>query len=252
MVALIPARAGSTRVPGKNTRRLNGHPVIAYTIAAARQSGVFTAVLVCTDDPEVAAIVGDYGATACVHRAPVPDDQPDQVWVEAALRAWRQEAFAILRPTSPFRGAATIRRAYRIFCQMNDCTDSLRAVRPVTEHPYKMWRSAGPVGYEPAYALIPLHPGAHPDGTPWHSSPTQSLPTFYVQTSALEMAWTRCVEGHGTIAGRKISPFLTTGLECVTIDTEADWDHVVALARAQPDGLPAVAVAGLSAVSPAV
>src|SRR5262249_9574458 len=61
-VALVPARAGSERVPGKNVHPLAGHPLIAYTIAAALQSGVFASVLVSTDSSEIAAIAGHYGA----------------------------------------------------------------------------------------------------------------------------------------------------------------------------------------------
>ena len=55
-VALIPARHGSKRVPGKNVRTLGGHPMLAYTIAAARASGVFEAVMVSTDSEEIARI----------------------------------------------------------------------------------------------------------------------------------------------------------------------------------------------------
>ncbi|NEP29359.1 MAG: acylneuraminate cytidylyltransferase family protein, partial [Moorea sp. SIO3I6] len=62
VVALIPARAGSKRVPGKNIRRLKGHPLIAYTIAAATQSQVFSAVIVSTDSEEVAEIARYYSA----------------------------------------------------------------------------------------------------------------------------------------------------------------------------------------------
>jgi len=48
-VALIPARRGSKRVPGKNVRLLNGHPTLAYTIVPALDSGVFDSVIVSTD-----------------------------------------------------------------------------------------------------------------------------------------------------------------------------------------------------------
>ena len=61
-VALIPARAGSKRVPHKNIAPLNGHPLIAYTICAARKSGVFDGVIVSTDSEEYAAIARHYGA----------------------------------------------------------------------------------------------------------------------------------------------------------------------------------------------
>ena len=49
IVALIPARSGSKRVPDKNIRPLAGHPVIAYTIAAAQGSGIFKDIIVSTD-----------------------------------------------------------------------------------------------------------------------------------------------------------------------------------------------------------
>jgi len=56
VVALIPARAGSVRVPGKNVRELAGHPLLAYSIAAARESGLFEAVLVSTDSEQTAEV----------------------------------------------------------------------------------------------------------------------------------------------------------------------------------------------------
>ena len=62
IVALIPARAGSKRVPDKNIRPLAGHPLIAYTIAAAIESNIFTDVIVSTDSQRYAEVVKHYGA----------------------------------------------------------------------------------------------------------------------------------------------------------------------------------------------
>jgi N-acylneuraminate cytidylyltransferase len=86
-VALIPARSGSKRVPGKNVRTLCGHPVIAYTIAAAVQSRAFSAVIVSTDDPDYAAIARRYGAEVPFLRPVLfaGDVSPDIEWVEHAL-----------------------------------------------------------------------------------------------------------------------------------------------------------------------
>ena len=64
IVALIPARAGSKRVPDKNVRPLAGHPLIAYTIAAALQSGIFAAVVVSTDSEQYRDAARHYGAEA--------------------------------------------------------------------------------------------------------------------------------------------------------------------------------------------
>jgi CMP-N-acetylneuraminic acid synthetase len=61
-VALVPARGGSKRVPNKNVRRLGLHPLIAYTIRPAIESGVFDAVVVSTDSRETAEIARHYGA----------------------------------------------------------------------------------------------------------------------------------------------------------------------------------------------
>jgi hypothetical protein len=82
-VALIPARQGSKRVPGKNVRLLNGHPMLAYTIAPALESGVFDAVVVSTDSEETAAIAREYGAEVPFLRpaAFATDTSPDIEWV---------------------------------------------------------------------------------------------------------------------------------------------------------------------------
>jgi CMP-N-acetylneuraminic acid synthetase len=61
-VCLIPARGGSVRLPRKNIRMFHGKPIIAYSIENARKSGLFDAVVVSTDDDEIANIAAEYGA----------------------------------------------------------------------------------------------------------------------------------------------------------------------------------------------
>src|SRR4051794_30209750 len=121
-VGLIPARHGSKRVPGKNVRLLNGHPAIAYTITPALESGVFESVIVSTDSEEIAEVARHYGAEVPFLRpaAFASDTSPDIEWLDYTLRTLtehgrRWDAFSLLRPTSPFRTAATIRRAWALF-----------------------------------------------------------------------------------------------------------------------------------------
>ena len=214
--------------------------MIAYTIAAAQQSGVFEDVVLCTDDLDL----GRYGSVRLIGREPVSDNQPDIVWLRDAFRWFsrRPESFAILRATSPFRTAATIQRAYRQWQRECDCIDSLRAVTPASQTPYKMWTQASP-----GMPMTPLLPGAHPDGTPYHSSPTQTLPTVYVQTGGLEMGWTRNVEDLGTISGRKISPFLVEGPEALDLNTPRDWleaERLLATGAVESPALPLARVSG--------
>ncbi len=61
-VAVIPARGGSKRIPKKNIKLFCGKPMIAWSITAARQSGLFSRILVSTDDPEIADIAKAWGA----------------------------------------------------------------------------------------------------------------------------------------------------------------------------------------------
>src|SRR6185503_4123309 len=123
----------------------NGHPAIAYTIASALESGVFDRVIVSTDAEETAAIARHYGAEVPFLRPAqfAGDTSPDIEWIEYTLaelgrcgQTW--DAFSLLRPTSPFRTADTIRRAWARFTSQNG-VDSLRAVELCTQHPGKMW-----------------------------------------------------------------------------------------------------------------
>jgi CMP-N,N'-diacetyllegionaminic acid synthase len=237
VVALIPARGGSKRVPGKNIRDLRGHPLLAYTIAPARQSGVFDAVLVSTDSEEIAAVARHYGAEVPFLRPPAlaGDTSPDIEWVEFTLQALRDvgreyDCFSLLRPTSPFRTPDTIRRAWDTF-RTDAGVDSLRAVEPCTQHPAKMWVVRG-------RRLLPLLPFG-PADQPWHSSQYQSLPPVYVQNASLEIAWSRIVFDGRTIAGETIVPFFTSETEGIDINNLSDWivaEHLLQTGEAKlPD-----------------
>jgi N-acylneuraminate cytidylyltransferase len=216
-VALVPARAGSTRVPGKNIAPLAGHPLIAYSIAAARDSGLFTAVLVSTDSEEIADVARRYGAEVPGLR---PTEMagarsPDIEWVRYVMTGRDEALFSILRPTSPFRTADTIRRAWDALHAVPGA-DSVRAIRPVKEHPGKMWRIEGDV-------MVPLLPQA-PGEVPTHSRQFADLPEVFVQDSSLEIAWSRIV-ADGEIAGQRVVPFRTTGLEGLSIDYPEDLEE---------------------------
>lgn len=213
---------------------LAGHPLIAYTIAAAQESGVFTRILVCTDDLDVLLIAAD--KRDVIFREAVSDHQADIVWITETLKQIpRPDAFAILRPTSPFRTAEPIRRAFAQFTLPDQTADSIRAVEPVKQHPGKMWALE-------RGRLTPLLDYKRSDGVPWHSCPTQSLPTFYVQNSSLEMAWTANIETHGTIHGRKVAPFLTHDYEGFSLDYPEDWERAEQLIASGRVALPTLPV----------
>jgi len=236
MIGCVPARAGSKRIPGKNMRPLLGHPLLAYTLGAAQESGVFERIVVSTEDRDTAAYVRSLGVEVIDRPAEFATDTAADVgWLRHALDAVGFTPFqtwAILRPTSPFRTADTLRRAYRAF-HSDPTHDSLRAVERVTQHPGKMWTYEGD-----GYPIRPLLDKKHPDGTPWHSSPTQSLPAYYVQNACLDMGFTANLHTHGTISGRKVLPFFTTGHEGFDLNEPADWREAEYLAGAGEAILP--------------
>ena len=70
-IAIITARGGSKRIPRKNIKLFCGKPIIAYSIEAALQSGLFEEVMVSTDDEEIAGIAREFGASVQIGRAHV-------------------------------------------------------------------------------------------------------------------------------------------------------------------------------------
>lgn len=238
-IALIPARAGSKRVAHKNIARLAGHPLIAYTICAARASGVFDQVVVSTDSEEYAAIAQHYGATTPFLRPAefAGDKSPDIEWIQHALRFCGEngkvpDAFALLRPTSPCRKPDTIRRAWAQFTRQEG-VDSLRAVELCAQHPGKMWI----VRDERMHPLMPMSPEGF---TPYHSTQYAALPKVYTQNASLEIAWSRVALEEGTIAGEVLTPFLTEGDEGLDVNSPRDWRLLEMMVEDGSATLPAI------------
>lgn len=223
VVALIPARSGSKRIPGKNTKLLRGRPLIDYTLDLARACPLFRSIIVSSDDCRTLGHAYRNGASIHLRREEhASDSAHDFLWVQDVMQEREEEIFCILRPTSPFRTQSTIRRAYARL--IGSGADSVRAVETVSQHPGKMWKEVPGSTF-----LQPLLDGHRGDGTPWHSAPTQTLPTFYVQNASLEMAWTRVLQT-GTITGHHVAPFLTERLEGFDINTPADFEEAERIA----------------------
>jgi CMP-N,N'-diacetyllegionaminic acid synthase len=234
-VALIPARSGSERVPGKNVRPLAGKPLLAYAIATAEQAGVFDRVLCSTDSAEIAEVARRYGAEVPFLRPSqfATSTSPDIEWIKDTLERLeeRYDLFAIVRATNPFRGADALQRGMKQLLATPEA-DSIRAVELVKQHPGKMWIVEG-------RTMRPLLDQSHLD-VAWHAGQYQALPEVYVQNSALEIAWTRVVFATGTREGRTVAPFLTTGYEGFNIDDEEDWERARSLVKSGAASLPRV------------
>jgi CMP-N,N'-diacetyllegionaminic acid synthase len=235
VVALIPARSGSERVPDKNVRPLAGHPLLAYAVATARQAEIFDRIVCSTDSGKVAEVAQRYGADVPFLRpgALATATSPDIEWITHALDQLdeRYDLFAIVRATNPFRGADVLRRGFEQLLATPEA-DSIRAVERVKQHPGKMWLLEGKT-------MRPLLDQSHLD-VAWHAGQYQALPEVYVQNSALEIAWTRVVSQTRTREGRVVAPYLTSGFEGFNIDDEDDWDRARRLVDGGEVSLPDV------------
>ena len=120
-IAIIPARGGSKRIPRKNIRQFCGKPMLAWSIGAARASGLFEHILVSTDDDEIAAVARSLGAQAPFVRPPeLSDDHAGTTEVIAHAVRWAQaqgwavKAACCIYATAPFVQAQDIRRGLEV------------------------------------------------------------------------------------------------------------------------------------------
>lgn len=120
-IAIIPARGGSKRIPRKNVRPFCGKPMIAWSIDAARQSSLFDAVIVSTDDEEVAAVAESFGAEAPFRRpSDLSDDHtPTMPVIAHAIRWWEENRAAVeccccVYATAPFLKPKFLRKGLEV------------------------------------------------------------------------------------------------------------------------------------------
>jgi len=120
-VAIIPARGGSVRIPRKNVREFRGKPLIAYTVEAALDSGVFERVVVSTDDDEIAQVARRYGAEVPFTRpAELSDAHTDTSPVivhavqQLAEDGYSPEVTCCLYATAPFLQAKYLRKGFEL------------------------------------------------------------------------------------------------------------------------------------------
>ncbi len=125
IVAIIPARGGSKRVPGKNVMPFCGKPMIAWTIEAAIKSKLFEKIIVSTDDPEIAEISKEYGAIVPFLRKSKADDFSPVS--EATIHTLKQledegvffDEVVQLFAVCPLRTEKDIKDAYEYYVERN-------------------------------------------------------------------------------------------------------------------------------------
>ena len=239
ILALIPARGGSKSIPRKNIRPFAGHPLIAWSIAAARAAETVTRIIVSTDDEEIAAVARRYGADVPFMRPPelAQDDTPDLPVFEHALRVleegenYRPEIIVHLRPTSPLRKVWHIDQAVLRLLEHPEA-DSIRSVSPPSQNPFKMYR-IGADGLLQALVEVPGMPEAY-------NMPRQALPAVYWHNGYIDAFWADTVMEQHSMSGRRILPLTLSAEEWIDLDTPEDWaraENLVQRGSITPDDL---------------
>jgi N-acylneuraminate cytidylyltransferase len=229
ILALIPARGGSKGIPRKNIRNFAGYPLIAWSIAAAKQSSLVTRVIVSTDDEEIAAVAHEWGAeTPFLRPAELAQDKTTDLpvfehalkWLED-VEGYRPDILIQLRPTSPIRPHTMLDDAIRILLEHDDA-DCVRGVVPAGQNPFKMWRFNG--------ERNPLNPLLTVDGIPEpYNAPRQILPPVYWQTGHIDAIRVSTIADKHSLTGDVIYPLLIDPKYTVDIDTLPDWAKYEAL-----------------------
>jgi N-acylneuraminate cytidylyltransferase/CMP-N,N'-diacetyllegionaminic acid synthase len=179
VIAIIPARGGSKGLHRKNVLTLLDKPLIAYTIEAAIQSGIFKKIIVTTDDDEIKHISIKYGAEVIDRPRYLSTDTSSSLdVVEHALIRIKKyndtfDTFVLLQPTSPLRNAKHIKDAWRQY--ILEKSNTLVSITKEEHTPYKLL-------IEKAEGILPLFGWEH------LTAPRQKLPIVYRVNGAIYIA----------------------------------------------------------------
>jgi len=210
ILAVIPARSGSKRLPNKNIKMLGDKPLIAWTIEVAKNIAGLD-VIVSTDSVEIALIAEEYGAT-------VPWLRPRELATDTSTATdvcihaldWYEKkricsAVMLLQPTSPFRTRETIIKGI-----LGLYNGSVIGVSKCSEIPYWAFTKSGDI-------LSPLFPGGL-------QRRSQDLPDTYRVNGSFYLIRSNLLRKYRSIIGRRLVSLVTEYPENLDIDTEEDFN----------------------------
>jgi len=219
-IAIIPARGGSKRLPGKNLMPISGKPLIGWTIEAAIQSGVFNRVIVSTDHWEIAVEAAKFGAEVPFMRPEelAQDHTPSIDVLVHALQealAGREESpwthLACLQPTSPLRTAANIKEAAHLLEEKQ--ADAVISVCRTEHSP--LWSNTLPETLSLDHFI--------PDKI--QKTPSQELPSFYRLNGAIYFCRIgRMMEEKTLFLKSNAYAYIMNRKDSIDIDDQVDFD----------------------------
>ena len=214
-IAIITARGGSKRIPRKNIKEFCGKPILAYSIEAALESGLFDTVMVSTDDEEIAGIAGQYGAKVPFYRSErtandfaTTNDVLLEVLEEYEKRGERYDMGCCIYPTAPFVTAKKLQDAMKQLEESN--ADTLIPVVAFS--------------YPPQRAMIVREGRLVFEYPQYLDSRSQDLEPHYHDVGQFYLFRTEAFRQNRKLMLGDILPYVVSELEVQDIDNQTDWE----------------------------
>lgn len=222
MLAVVPGRGGSKRLPGKNIRTLGGKPLLCHTVDAALASGVFAEIMVNSDSDQILQVLDRYRDDPRVvpRKRPVELAQDTTKVIDLILAlakepeiAERFDRIALLLPTCPFRTPEDLRQGSALLTPNWDSVVSLTAY----EFPYAMSTRLGQEAQlEPVFDPSPLVTG---------NTRSQDHAPVYHPNGGFYMAWRQRLVDHGNYFRGRVRGHVMDRLNSADIDDETDFQY---------------------------
>jgi N-acylneuraminate cytidylyltransferase len=221
-IAVIPARGGSKRIPGKNSKNFAGKPMIAYAISAALDSNLFSHVVVSTDDKNIASIALDFGAEVPFMRpSDLSGDETPTVpvvvhaIVELRKAGWNFDTVCCVYPCVPFLLPQDLMLSHDLFI-----SSKRDFCFPVLEYQSPIQRA---LSLDADGDIAPFFPEAELIRTQDLQKSFHDAGQFYWGSTN---AWETNTKIHSNATG-----FVMSSERAIDIDTPEDWARAELLAK---------------------
>lgn len=215
-IAIIPARGGSKRILRKNMKDFLGKPIIAYSIEAALNAGIFEEVMVSTDDEEIATISRIYGASVPFLRSDrtsndfaTTADVIEEVLDKYKVAGKEFDAVACIYATAPFVNAARLTEADEVLKK-----GDFDSVFSVVAYSYPVQRSL----------VINADDRIEMKWPQYKSARSQDLELFYHDAGQFYFSMVKNFQNAHGFWGMNTSPIILSELEVQDLDTMTDWE----------------------------
>jgi len=227
LLAVITARGGSKRMPGKNLATLEGRPLLAWSIDAARKSKYLDRVILSSDDDEIIRVAREHGCEAPFKRPPelsTDTAKSEDVLIHALDAVGPYDYVVLLQPTSPLRTAEDIDGCVEL--AVGRRAKSCITVSKVDQHPWWMFSLAGDS------VMVPFVERAN-DGSAYQK---QKLPELYILAGSVYVADSAWLRESRTLFTPDRLGYVIPQERAVDIDTEVDLITAASLMRKRSGG----------------